>query len=508
MKNFSSLLKIRKSANLCSLLFVLMLIACSKPKNLTDFADEVPVSDQRICATDEHFIKRIQANPSIMQIRNSIEVQTQNFLQSRGKQSRSIDPSGNITIPVVVHVIYSQPDENISLAQIQSQIDALNLDFNATNPDFSSIPSIFQSVAANFQMSFVLKSVDRRASSTTNWVPDAALYKSYATGGLDAVSPNNTLNIWVCNLTGTILGYAPFPGSVSPDQDGVTVAPVCFGTVGYVYYPFNAGRIASHEVGHWLNLFHIWGDAVCGNDQVDDTPVHTGPNSNCPSFPLYSTCTGQNEAQMTMNYMDYTHDACRFMFTNGQKARARALFESNGYRTGFVTPIVLAVSGPISVCPSSTVTYTINNVPAGAVVTWSPSLGTAGSVVSTSGNTITIAGNGIGLGSLGATIVDPGYAFAVNSLQISFGAAMPGGITATTGPSIGCDRMKLEVVAVPGATSYKWYIDGALQVGTTGRSITRLIESDGVDHLVEVQAVSPCGTSAKRSRIVTGWCGT
>lgn len=492
-------------------LFILMLAACTKPKILNDFANEVPDPGQKICATDEHFENLIRTKPSIMQIRNSIETQTQNFLRNRGKLSRSIDPSGNITIPVVVHVIYSNANENISMAQIESQIDALNRDFNATNTDFSSIPSIFQGVAANFQMSFVLKSVDRRASSTTTWEADAALYKNYSTGGLDAVSTNNTMNIWVCNLSylgNAVYGYAPYPGSVDPAHDGVAVSPYCFGTVGYLSFPFTGGRTATHEVGHWLNLVHIWGNANCGNDLVDDTPVHPSLNRNCPSFPLYSTCTGQNEAQMTMNYMDYTDDACKYMFTAGQKARARALFEPSGYRVGFVTPTVLTVSGPSSLCVSNTATYTINNVPAGAVVTWSNTFGANGSVVSSSGNSITVMSNSIGSGSLFATIVDPGYAFTVNPLRISFGADMPGGITETTGPSIGCDRMKLEVLAVPGATSYKWYIDGILQSGATGRSITRIVEADGVGHLVEVQAVSPCGTSAKRSKTVTGWCGT
>jgi len=144
MKTFTSFLKIRKSASLWYVLFILMFISCSKPKNLVDFASEVPVSIQRICATDDQFDNLIQKNSSVMQIRNSIEAQTQHFLQSKRNQSRSIDPSGNITIPVVVHVIYNQPDENISLEQIQSQIDVLNSDFNATNPDFLNIPSIFR----------------------------------------------------------------------------------------------------------------------------------------------------------------------------------------------------------------------------------------------------------------------------------------------------------------------------------------------------------------------------
>ena len=110
-----------------------------------------------------------------------------------------------------------------------------------------------------------------------------------------------------------------------------------FGLSGQANYPYNLGRTATHEVGHWLNLRHIWGDATCGNDLVADTPVHNGPNYGAPAYPHYSTCSGQ-PVEMTMNYMDYTDDRGMYMFSNGQKSRISAVFASGGPRNGFAQP--------------------------------------------------------------------------------------------------------------------------------------------------------------------------
>lgn len=133
---------------------------------------------------------------------------------------------------------------------------------------------------------------------------------------------------------GGILGYAQFPGGNSA-TDGVVIDNNAMGTTGTATAPFNKGRTATHEIGHWMNLRHIWGDANCGNDQVSDTPIATGANYGCPSFPYNSNCGGTTHAMMTMNYMDYSDDACMYMFTAGQKARMLAVFASGGPRQGF-----------------------------------------------------------------------------------------------------------------------------------------------------------------------------
>src|SRR5205085_4332233 len=105
-----------------------------------------------------------------------------------------------------------------------------------------------------------------------------------------------------------------------------------FGRTGTVEAPYDKGRTATHEIGHYFNLRHIWGDSNCGNDLVDDTPIHNTYNFGCPSFPDNSSCGGTVHPMMTMNYMDYTDDPCMFMFTNGQKTRMQATYAVGGPR--------------------------------------------------------------------------------------------------------------------------------------------------------------------------------
>ncbi|MTI39459.1 zinc metalloprotease [Fulvivirga lutimaris] len=241
------------------------------------------------------------------------------------------DGLGTINIPVYVHVIYNNANENISEAQINSQIDVLNDDFNKTNNDISFVPSEFSGVTADAQINFTLAGVTRKSSSKTSWGTNDAM-KFAANGGVDVVSPETSLNIWVCNIGGGILGYAQFPGG-SSSTDGVVIAPQYFGTTGYVSAPFDKGRTGTHEVGHYLNLRHIWGDGRCRQDDfVADTPSSDGPNYGCPSFPTVNC----KSTDMTMNYMDYTNDACMYMFSEGQKARMRAIFASGGPRASML----------------------------------------------------------------------------------------------------------------------------------------------------------------------------
>jgi hypothetical protein len=154
--------------------------------------------------------------------------------------------------------------------------------------------------------------------------------------GIAPTSPTTKLNIWVCNMGGGILGYAQFPGG-SSSTDGVVLDDNATGRTGTAAAPFNKGRTATHEVGHWMNLRHIWGDATCGTDQVGDTPTHNTANYGCPSAGHLSTCSG-TPVEMTMNYMDYTDDACMYMFSGGQKTRMLAVFASGGPRNSFAQP--------------------------------------------------------------------------------------------------------------------------------------------------------------------------
>ena len=287
-------------------------------------------SKDRGCASMDVLEENMKEDPSLKNKMDEIEKHTKDF-EKKMKGSR-VGATGVLVIPVVVNVLYGNANENISDAQIQSQIDILNQDFSATNSDLSLVPSAFTSAVSNLEYQFVLSSVVRKAGNKASWGTRDAM-KSSKKGGINPTSPTTTLNIWVCNIGGGILGYAQFPGGSSA-TDGVVVGPQYFGNTGYVSAPYDKGRTATHEVGHWLNLRHIWGDASCGNDQVADTPTQQTANYGCPSFPRV-TCSNGPNGDMFMNYMDYTNDACMYMFSGGQKTRSRAIFAVGGARASF-----------------------------------------------------------------------------------------------------------------------------------------------------------------------------
>ncbi len=184
----------------------------------------------------------------------------------------------------------------------------------------------------NIGITFVLEKINRKATTKTSWGTRDAMKKTKQ-GGLDPTSPTTKLNLWACTIGGGILGYAQFPGG-SSTTDGVVIDSKYFGLSGTASYPYNLGRTATHEVGHWMNLRHIWGDATCGSDLVTDTPTHNTANYGVPTYPHLSTCTG-TPVEMTMNYMDYTDDRGMYMFSNGQKTRMAAIFVTGGARAAF-----------------------------------------------------------------------------------------------------------------------------------------------------------------------------
>jgi hypothetical protein len=305
---------------------VLMLFACQN--EATDAtAPTTSAIARRSCASQEVLAEQLAADPTLAIRMNQIEAFTQ-----KAQLSNSRLVNGKIVIPVVVNVLYKTAAENISDAQIQSQIDVLNQDFTATNADFGSTPALFAGVAANVDITFELVKINRKATTKTSWGTRDAMKKTKQ-GGLDPTTPTTTLNIWACTIGGGILGYAQFPGG-SLATDGVVIDSNYFGLSSAASYPYNLGRTASHEVGHWMNLRHIWGDATCGSDLVSDTPTHNTANYGVPTYPHLSTCTG-TPVEMTMNYMDYTDDRGMYMFTNGQKSRMTAIFASGGPRAAF-----------------------------------------------------------------------------------------------------------------------------------------------------------------------------
>jgi hypothetical protein len=290
-----------------------------------------PEFTQRQCASNEVLANQLIENPKLKMRMQMIE----HFIERNNSMASSerLISNGIIEIPIVVNILYRTSIENITDAQIQSQIAVLNEDFSGTNADYRLVPAEFAPLkAGNVGIRFVLDKVIRKLTTVTKWAPNDAM-KKIATGGINPTDPTTKLNAWVVNDMGATMGYSQFPGG-NTLTDGIVIVHKYFGRTGTVVSPFNKGRTATHEIGHWLNLKHIWGDASCGNDNVNDTPDHTSSNFGCPSYPKKSMCTGM-KPMMTMNYMDYTNDACMYMFSAGQRARMLTIFKAGGPRSSF-----------------------------------------------------------------------------------------------------------------------------------------------------------------------------
>lgn len=290
---------------------------------------------QRGCASEEVRQEALKNNAELRQKFNALEANTEKF--ANDIKLGKVLADGSVEIPVIVNVLYNTAAENVSDARIAEQIAVLNADYAGTNSDVNKIPAEFVPVGAgDTQVRFRLVNTIRKQTATKSWRTNDAM-KQASSGGIDATNPTNYLNIWVVSkMTSqgkTILGYATFPESAGLWNDGVVIAAPFFGKTG-ASSPFNLGRTATHEVGHYLNLRHIWGDANCGNDQVADTPTQTTANYGKPTYPLYNTCTGVQRSVMFMNYMDYVDDAAMFMFSAGQKARVQSVVASTGARAG------------------------------------------------------------------------------------------------------------------------------------------------------------------------------
>jgi hypothetical protein len=295
------------------------------------------------------------------------------------QQTRSIARSGVATIPIAVHVVHNpaDPSQNISDTQIQSQIVVLNQDFRASTSDVSQVPAVWTDRVADCKIQFQLASQDphgnptdgitRTPSTLPFFSTELDDIKSSATGGADPWPSDDYLNLWVCNelrdgIGRVILGYAQFPGG-PPTTDGVVIASFCFGTSGTAQPPFDLGRTATHEIGHWLDLRHIWGDdrgSCSGSDLVADTPNQADATFNNPPFPQIS-CNNAPNGNMFMNYMDYTDDAAMFVFTHGQSRRMDACLE--GARASFLTTPAFALpaaqptataAAPAAIAPPAT----------------------------------------------------------------------------------------------------------------------------------------------------------
>lgn len=303
-------------------LFLLLLIGAS-------------LAAQRNCGSMEHLHEQIQQSPEMRQRRADSEERIQKLLAE--PRAKTV-----ITIPVVFHIIHNGDavgvDENLSDALISAQLAQMNADFSLSNADVSSIPMAFLPLAANTSIQFCL------AARTPDCLPTNGINR--INGGQatwtrtqieNTLKPSTIwnrdeyLNIWTVVFDaseGGLLGYAQFPGG-PVNTDGVAVT---YTSVGSLAVPnpdggdYDSGRTMTHEIGHWLNLYHIWGDdendanTCAGSDLVSDTPNQEVANGGCPTFPHVSCSNGPN-GDMFMSYMDYSDDDCLNMFSLGQGDR-------------------------------------------------------------------------------------------------------------------------------------------------------------------------------------------
>lgn len=268
--------------------------------------------------------------------------------------------SGGITtIPIVFHVVWHNSIENISDAQIMSQIDVLNKDFRKLNADTLLPSHPFAPFAGDARIEFCLAQTDPGGSPTngitrtftniTAFSTNIDSIKFTSSGGHDAWDPDRYLNIWVGNMP-TILADATLPWNLgaSPEKDGVRVHYTALGSTGAAAFPFDKGRSVTQCIALWLGVIHIWGDNTCGEDSVADTPPQNTYHFNCPSFPTgaNNSCGSGPNGEMYMNFMDFVNDACMSLFTNGQVVRMQAAL--NTYRSNLLNSQACNITSGIS----------------------------------------------------------------------------------------------------------------------------------------------------------------
>ena len=484
---------------------------------------------QRICGSMDNLARLQAEDPTLSARMHQIESMTNAYLLSHKNQNIQ---NTVVTIPVVFHVVYSSASQNISDSQCQAQLNQLNLDYARLNSDASNTPSVWQGISANTNVQFCLAQrtpaglastgIERRSTTTTSFSTNDNV-KRYANGGLDAWSSSSYLNIWSCNLSGGVLGYAQFPGGTA-STDGVVLLYSSIGSMAQpgTATPYHLGRTATHEVGHWLNLYHIWGDdgtACTGSDNCSDTPNQAGENYGVPTYPLTDGCSASSPGVMFMNYMDYTDDNAMNMFTAGQSTRMNALFGTGGSRAALLSSLgCQAPSGNACNTPAGTATSNITT--SSATLSWTASTGAVSYNVSyklssaTSYTTVNTTSTSYSLAGLTAstsydwqvqTVCSTGSSANSSTLTFSTSATTscgtPSGLSAG---SITTTGATLAWTAVSGATSYnvQYKLSSAASFTTTtsttnSKVLTGLSSSSA--YVFQVQAVCASGTSSYSS---------
>lgn len=296
----------------------------------------------RVCGTMQHHNYLLQTRPNYAAELAQYNQMIQQYMNTPQPQNRT---ATNITIPVVLHVVYNTAAQNITDAQAISQLSVLNNDFQKLNSDTGSVPTMFKSRAGGVSFTFCLAQRDPNGNATTGVVHKSTTLTSFSTddkvkftaqGGDDAWDVTKYMNIWICPLASPLLGYGEFPTTSLSNTYGLVINYTAAGTSGTAQAPYNKGRTGTHEFGHCFNLLHIWGDdngACTGDDQCADTPNQKDMNYGTPTFPQGTSasggcCNSSDVSSMYMNYMDYVDDAAMFMFTQNQCTRMLAVVTS------------------------------------------------------------------------------------------------------------------------------------------------------------------------------------
>ncbi|MGZ4037004.1 MAG: choice-of-anchor J domain-containing protein, partial [Bacteroidia bacterium] len=337
-------------------------------------------------------LQQMNTNPEFRTNQQLLEQYTQDFIKNNPAQHQKTASSTYI-IPIVFHVIHTGGTGNISDAQIIDQVNIMNKEFPRQQADTSMTPGAFKPMAAPFSVEFRLPTIDPYGNCTNGIerIYSALANCSYTWDDVKALSDwpsNKYLNVWLVqsmhypgNMTCNGGGYSQFPGGPA-NTDGIVILSDLIGSIGTAQttsWGNWKGRYLIHEVGHWFNLRHIWGDATCGNDFVSDTPPAVTSNSGCSSFPhnANNSCGSGPDGEMYTDYMDYSSGYCLNMFTAGQVARMTAAITSTiSGRNNIYSPANLIATGT-----GNPYTYPVACVGTPAMLSYGPIVACAGDSV-------------------------------------------------------------------------------------------------------------------------------
>lgn len=343
------------------------------------------------CLTPLMEKEELKNNPDYAKNQEALELYTKEYIKrmdlmkTAGAANKTA--TAPLIIPVVFHIIHNWGAENISDAQCQDQIAVLNADYRRLNADTTNTPGPFQSIGADVGVEFRLAQLDPNGNCTNGIERIVSSATANARNNVKSLSywpSNKYLNIWVVNSIensagspGSVIGFAQFPGGAAT-TDGVVLHYGFVGTIGTAAGNNSAGRTATHEVGHWLNLRHIWGDdggSCSGTDLVNDTPNQADMTfGGCPSFPKTDACTPNGNGILYSDYMDYTDGDCQNIFTVGQSTRMNAALSSTiSGRNNLYTAANLIATGtdgtpPVTCAPIPSIIKEVQRVCAGSSI--------------------------------------------------------------------------------------------------------------------------------------------